>query len=192
MKPVAEMLHRTSKSRLAVPLLCMAALAVLLAMTNRASAQNFQISPIGTLSNDQTSVAMAINNAGTVVGSSFDANGNSHAFILQNQTLAALPSLGGTTSEANGISSDGRVAGSAALSTGLTHACFWVAGQPTDLDPSNPTRLSRGSSINALGIAAGYYLNTAGQPQGFTVNGSSLVPINYPVASQTSVNAVNN
>ena len=191
-KTMPEILPRIWRSRLSARFLCLVGLIGSLVAMPQASAQNFQISPIGVLPNDQTSVAMAINNAGAVVGSSFDVNGNSHAFILQNQTLAALPSLGGSTSEANGISSDGRVAGSSALSTGLTHACFWMSGQPTDVDLSNPTRVSQGSSINASGITTGYYLNAASQPQGFTFSGSSLVPINYPAATQTSVNAINN
>jgi len=192
MKIPAEIIRYSGRPRLAVGFLCLVGLLGCLVMATPASAQSFQISAVGALSNDQTSIVMGINNAGTVVGTSYDSNGNGHAFsMLQNQAETALTTLGGTTSEANGISSDGRIVGSAALTSGLTHACAWVSGVPTDADPINIYGYSRGTSINASGIMAGYYLNASNQPQGFIFNGTSLTPVNYPAATQTTVNANN-
>jgi uncharacterized membrane protein len=162
-----------------------------LGLMPHAAAQSFQISAVNPLSGDQTSIAMGIDNAGTLVGTSYDANGNGHAYYLQGGTQTALAALGGSTSEANGISSDGRIAGSSALSSGLTHACYWISGTPTDADPANVDGPSRGLAINSLGVLAGYYTNSSSQPQGFTFNGSVLAAVNYPSATQTTVNDIN-
>jgi probable HAF family extracellular repeat protein len=156
-----------------------------------ASAQSFQISAVNPLSGDQTSIAMGINNAGMLVGTSYDANGNGHAYYLQGGTQTALATLGGSTSEANGISSDGRIAGSSALSSGLTHACYWISGTPADADPANVYGPSCGLTINSAGVLAGYYTNSSSQPQGFTFNGLVLAAVNYPSATQTTVNGIN-
>jgi len=162
-----------------------------LGLMSHASAQTFQISAVNPLSGDQTSIAMGINNAGTLVGTSYDANGNGHAFYLQGGAQAALTTLGGSTSEATGISSDGRIAGSSALSSGLTHACYWISGTPTDADPANVYGPSRGLAINSSGVLAGYFTNGSNQPQGFTFSGSPLTAVDYPSATQTTVNGIN-
>jgi probable HAF family extracellular repeat protein len=164
---------------------------LLAGFVSHASAQSFQIAAVNPLSGDETSIATGINNAGTLVGTSYDANGDSHAFYLQGGTQSALTTLGGSTSEANGISSDGRIAGSSALSSGLTHACDWISGTPTDADPTNVEGPSRGLAINKSGVLIGYYSNSSSQPQGFTFNGSALTAIDYPSATQTTVNGIN-
>lgn len=165
-------------------------LALLASLGTHALAQTFQISAVNPLSGDQTSIATGINNAGTLVGTSYDANGNGHAFYLHGGTQTALTTLGGSTSEANGISASGQIAGSSALSSGLTHACYWTSGTPTDVDPANAYGPSRGLTINSSGVLSGYYSNSSNQPQGFTLNGSGLTAIAYPSAIQTTVNAL--
>jgi hypothetical protein len=40
-------------------------------------------------------------------------------------------------------------------------------------------------------VLIGYYLNSSSQPQGFIFNGSALSAINYPSATQTTVNGIN-
>lgn len=160
-------------------------------LVSHASAQSYQITAINPLSGDETSIAMGINNAGTIAGTSFDANGDSHAFMLQGSTQSALTTLGGTSSEANSISNTGQIGGSSALSSGLTHACCWISGTPTDVDPTNVYGPSRGSAINSLGALAGYYQTSQNLPQGFIYNSAGITAIDYPAATETQVIGLN-
>jgi len=74
-------------------------------------------------------LAFAVNDAGTVVGQSPDANGNRHAFSwTQTGGIKDLGTLGGGQSSALGINSRGWIVGTSLTSsgTGILHGFLWT------------------------------------------------------------------
>jgi probable HAF family extracellular repeat protein len=81
---------------------------------------------LGTLTGDVNSLAIAINDAGDVVGVSLDANFNPRGFLWQNGTITDLNTLVPANSPlslitACGINSSGQIVGFAVTSTGVAH-----------------------------------------------------------------------
>ncbi|HZD30859.1 MAG TPA: hypothetical protein VE779_04280 [Candidatus Angelobacter sp.] len=81
---------------------------------------------LGTLPGHVASTASGINDDGTVVGLSFDANFNGHAFIWQHGTMSDLNNLAPNSPmylfSACGINAQGEIAGLGVTSTGEFHA----------------------------------------------------------------------
>ncbi|HUB83448.1 MAG TPA: hypothetical protein VMB03_31835 [Bryobacteraceae bacterium] len=85
------------------------------------------MSDIGTLPGDVNSLAIGINDAGDVVGGSFDANFNPHAFFLQNGVMTDLNTLLPTGSKLYlifgcSINASGEITGLAVDASGNFHA----------------------------------------------------------------------
>ena len=151
-----------------------------------ASAQSYQVTAINPLSGDSTSVATGINNSGQICGTSYDANGSSHAFSYANGTATSLPTLGGPLSEANGISSNGEIAGDSMLSSGLNQACVWTNGSVTNATPDAL------SGLSCVGTAVDVHGNVAvNVPSG---GGSAVGSVSVAIAGSTQIitNALNN
>lgn len=74
------------------------------------------------------SAAYGINDAGQVVGGSYDASANFHAFLWQNGSMQDLGTLGGDYSSAEAINENGQVVGTARLANGTPHAFLWGGG----------------------------------------------------------------
>jgi probable HAF family extracellular repeat protein/T5SS/PEP-CTERM-associated repeat protein len=74
------------------------------------------------------SAAYGINDAGQVVGGSYDASANFHAFLWQNSSMQDLGTLGGDYSSAEAINETGQVVGVARLANGTPHAFLWDGG----------------------------------------------------------------
>jgi len=88
---------------------------------------SFAVTDLGTLGGE-TSVACGLNDLGQVVGFSFLANGESHAFVWSDvgmRDLGTLPDLG--FSEARNINRGGQIVGdsTAQFATPPFHAVFW-------------------------------------------------------------------
>jgi probable HAF family extracellular repeat protein len=73
-----------------------------------------------------------------------------------------LGTLGGTTSEANGINACGQVVGTADTATGLKHAFVYSEGAMSDLGTIDNRTRAFGMSINASGQVAGWAADAAG------------------------------
>lgn len=102
------------------------------------------------------SSARAINNAGEIVGTSKDAGGFYPAFRYSQGVMTAIPRIGGTGSEANGINDSGVVVGyGATAGNAADHATVQSSGGiPVDLNTLGGTN-SAAYAINASNVAVG-------------------------------------
>jgi len=94
--------------------------------------------------------ATAMNDRGTIVGSSSVPGTVHHAFVYANGSISDLGSLGGD-STASGINNFGQIVGTSTDSNGYQRAFQMINGTMTDLDPSNPAYDSVASGINDSG-----------------------------------------
>ncbi len=79
------------------------------------------------------SAAYGINDAGQVVGGSYDPTANFHAFLWQNGSMQDFGRLGGYFCEALGINENGQVVGVSQLSGNTTNHAFLWDGAMQDL-----------------------------------------------------------
>lgn len=88
-----------------------------------------------------SSIGLAINDAGQVVGNSAGTRSKSQAVLWANGTIVDLGAFGGSTSSATGINGAGIVVGFAELLSGQNHAFVWAAGTMHDLNALIPPGL---------------------------------------------------
>ena len=154
--------------------------------------QNGTMTSLGVLSGDAISMATGINAGGKVVGSSsrlqvkqfrdllghiyyIYSRGDTRAFLWQANTLTALPSLGGTLSQANAINAKGQVVGVSTTANSIAHAVLWANNALTD-----------------LGMGVAYGLNSFGHTVG-QANGSAFLWLNgLPVDLNSQTTAAPN
>lgn len=96
------------------------------------------------------SAAYGINDAGQVVGGSYDASANFHAFLWQGGGMQDLGTLGGDLSEAEAINNHGQVVGFSRVGGTAFHAFLWD-GAMHDLGGSQ----SIAYDINDAGLIVG-------------------------------------
>jgi len=118
---------------------------------------------LGTLTGDVNSVAIAINDAGDVVGVSLDANFNLRGFLWQNGTITDLNTMVPANSPlslitACGINSSGQIIGVAVTSAGEVHGYLL-----------SPSSLSSGGSPAPSGT------NAVVTPLNLTTSASSVI-----------------
>ena len=113
---------------------------------------------LGSKNNDWWNVAQAVNNAGTVAGTSYDAQGNFFGFVWANGKMTKMGTLGGSWSQAYGINSKGQVTGLAYTKNGSAHAFIASCATCTlkDLGTfAGSTSSVWGFSINDSGVIVG-------------------------------------
>ena len=126
----------------------------------------------------------AVNNAGQVVGSYNLSVPQNHAFVYQNGQLTDLGTLGGQSSGARAINSQGQVVGYAETTSGPFHyhAFLYQNGSLTDLNGLIPTssrwNLEWAVAINNKGQIVGFGTGPDGQEDSFL-----LTPTATPVES---------
>lgn len=87
----------------------------------------YTVTDLGSLQGpDGSSFATGINNRGEVTANSITRDGTIESAVWQNGKLKRLPTLGGLSSNANGINASGQIAGKADLKGDqISHAVLW-------------------------------------------------------------------
>jgi probable HAF family extracellular repeat protein len=119
----------------------------------------------------------AINASGEVVGMSYTAGGDAHAFIWLPADAYGLTAgmsdlgtlAGGDTSWAFGINDSGRVVGTSNVTGGDFHAFVWEDGTMYDvndvLDPNDGWEMLWATAVNSDGEITGWATNGSGDTQ---------------------------
>lgn len=119
------------------------------------SYSNGTMTDIGTLGGPN-SVALGINNSGTIVGWANVASGAYHAFSYRNGAMTDLGTLGGTNSQAAGINNLGVIVGSSDIANGYSHAFIYRNGEMADLGVINQfENYFYATAINDVGTIIG-------------------------------------
>jgi probable HAF family extracellular repeat protein len=113
--------------------------------------QNGKITELGTLGGD-SSFATAINDLGTIVGSSMTADGSLHAFLWRDGRMTDL-GVPGVETFAEDINNRGQVVGWRVASEGPAAGFLWQRGTVTLLPGTRYG--SRARAINDYGVIAG-------------------------------------
>ncbi|MCH7701288.1 MAG: DUF3466 family protein [Planctomycetes bacterium] len=136
---------------------------------------------LGGVSTILTHRAHAINANGEIVGQSYTAGGDAHAFLWLPSAAYTLSAgmndlgvlTGGTASLAFGINDSGQVVGASEVTGGDYHAFIWETGTMTDLndllDPNSTWELVRAMDINSEGEISGWGTNLSSVTQGFVL-----------------------
>ena len=131
------------------------------------------IEDLGTLPGFVNSSANSINKHGVIVGWSYDATfTTSSAFMVDDDTMTALPGLGGLRSAATGINAKGQIVGwSEVLGTNARHAVLWDGCELIDLNtvlaPGSGWVLSNAAAINEHGDIIGTGTDPDGNVRGY-------------------------
>jgi probable HAF family extracellular repeat protein len=144
--------------------------------------ENGVMTDLGILAGDEQSVARAINNAGTIVGTSerdvVGGYGIFHAFIYDNGVMTALPGLGGEWSWASDINSGGQIAGFAENPSFQEKAVIWDGGGVINIGQYSSAQRQRGHGINDAGVVVGgEYTPLQGPGDAFAFDGTTWLVI---------------
>jgi len=143
---------------------------------------------LGTLGGDSRRIAhraQAINASGQVVGMSYTAAGDAHAFLWLPSAAYGLSAgmndlgtlTGGDTSWAFGIANDGKVVGTSNVTDGDFHGFIWENGTMTDLNDQmelgSGWEMARATNINANGYPVGWGTNASSQTRAIVLTAAS-------------------
>jgi probable HAF family extracellular repeat protein len=119
-------------------------------------------------------IARAIDNRGTIVGSSRLPDGQTRAFVLDRGTMTALPGLGGRFAEATGLNERGQIVGSAtSMGSNEPRAVLWDHGLIIDLGTFGGSG-ARAWQINRQGDIVGEARTAVGDRHAFLYRGGLM------------------
>jgi probable HAF family extracellular repeat protein len=131
---------------------------------------------LGTLGGKE-SAAVALNDAGEVIGYSARADRSLHAFLWQEGKMLDLGTLGGRNSWAWDLDSRGRIVGEADTSSGATQAYLYDRGILTDLGTLGGGE-SAARGINERGQIVGEAETARGDLHAFLYSGGMMSDLN--------------
>ena len=147
------------------------------------SAQDISVTDLGTLGGTYSSAA-AINNLGQVVGDSYTASGESHAFSWTAAGgMVDLGTLGGTDSNATAVNDLGQVVGRSTTASGEVHATLWTVNAPAPAISLTVTSLSTSCTQGSNASNQSFQILNSG---GSTLNYSISVDASWLSCSPTS------
>ncbi len=135
---------------------------------------NDVMTDLGTLGGEDSSIlhrAQAINSSGDIVGMSYTAGGDGHAFLYDGSMTDLGVLTGGDTSVAYDINDDDQVVGTSNVTGGAFHAFIYQNGTMTDLndliDTNSTWTLIRATGINDDGEIVGWGQNPSSDYHAF-------------------------
>jgi probable HAF family extracellular repeat protein len=141
----------------------MIALAISFTAATATTSFYYDVTDLGTLPGDTGSTAYSINEAGQIVGSSYNTTtGAGHVFLWQSGNMAPLLNLGTKNSIAWSINNKSQIVGEFTTSTGSRHAFLWQNDTLSDLGTLAGYTNSIAYSINERGQVTGYAYNGIG------------------------------
>jgi probable HAF family extracellular repeat protein len=149
-----------------------------------------QLVDVGTLGGNGMTEALAINDVGQVVGSSFTATHESHAFLWEAGAMQDLGTLGGGGSVALAINDASQVVGQSDTATGEIHAFLWDAGVMQDLGTLGGAN-SFASAINDAGMVVGQSNTATGETHAFLWRSGSIRDLGTLGGSYSQARALN-
>jgi probable HAF family extracellular repeat protein len=130
-----------------------------------------------------------IANGGLVAGTSWDAIGNTRAFLYNGKTNIDLGNFGGNGARAFAINRCGQVAGWGQTDTGIPHA-FFYDGRLHDLGTLGGAE-SWGSAVSSCGKVAGWAVTSTGQQHAYYHDGKTMRDLGTFGGASSVANDVN-
>ncbi len=118
----------------------------------------------------------AVNDRGTVVGSSYEDPAGSRAFVWRRGVAEGLPGLGGPSTGAEDINNAGVIVGHADDADGRPHAVVWRKGRIEDLGTLGGT-FSFATGVNDRGQVVGASETATGDVHAFLWSGRGMVDL---------------
>jgi hypothetical protein len=144
---------------------------------------------------------IGINDSGQIVGTYGNSSGN-YGFLLSNGVYTAInppgvrqvtpsaPYNGGGTS-AIGINNNGEIVGEWLPATGPIDGFIYSGGSFTNTAISDSTYSTTLYGVNDSGLISGFEATGTGTNDSFLYNGSTFTPLNFPGATETVVQGLN-
>lgn len=147
----------------------------------------YSVVDLGTLGGS-SSIALAINNAGQVVGQADTSSGASHPFLYNPATTSMqdLGTFGGATGSATGINSAGQVVGWATASDNIPRPFLWSSSGLTNLTPAGASG-GQANAINDAGAIAMTVTQSDGSSNAYLDVGGQFTNLNSILGSTNSL-----
>lgn len=133
-----------------------------------------------------------INDAGTIVGTARDANGNSEGFILKSGSYSLFSIPGSAGMDARAVSPSGIVSGVFGNSVGNGEGFTYdpTTGVITDINPSGSI-LTTAQGMNTAGQLVGSGFSGTSKEYGFIYQNASYLTFTIPGADATEARGIN-
>lgn len=135
-------------------------------------------------------LAIDMNDAGTIVGASVGPDFNWHAFSWSAGTITDLGGLGGDYTAASAVNDSGQTVGVSHASNGTNHVVLWDGGDITDIGALADN--GSVSDVNDAGQIVGTTTSAAGRIRAFVITGGVMTKLPPLPGGDTSLGAAIN